>query len=351
MNGVSVVKVLLIGPLMALAAGGAAAQQREPLRKGDLVRLLSGGAVSKGEIADLVRRSCLSFTPTARDLTDFRALGADSAIMLRIDECARRGMAGLATRPGGRPTTTTPSDSVRPRPSRSDSVRPRPSPPAPPTPPRPSRVISPERTGFVSGSGQRGRVGTELPLPVVFEVRDAANLPLAGQEVRFSGTNARVVPDRGITDSAGQARATVVLGSLAQAATVRARAGMVDRQVSLTALAGPPARVVVHCGAEPVAGRVQVRAGAAARLEVAVHDAFGNELPVTGLRAAVGDERSLRVTDVTAEGGRGILTIDGRRAGATNLAVFASGLREGLTVAVMAAGPMGCSLDTSRPPS
>src|SRR3546814_18196659 len=40
--------------------------------------------------------------------------------------------------------------------------------------PTPVVAISSARTGFVSGGGQRGRVGTRLPLPLVFEVRDSA---------------------------------------------------------------------------------------------------------------------------------------------------------------------------------
>jgi hypothetical protein len=327
---VEVVKVV-----MALVAGTAAAQQAEPLRKSDLVRLLAGGAVSKAEIANLVRRSCLTFTPSARDRADLEALGADSAIMLRIDECVRR-------------AATPAPPVVRPAPRRSPSlpVSPRPS-PSPPVP----RVLSPERTAFVSGGGQRGRVGTELPLPVVFEVRDTANVPLAGQEVSFSGSNARVAPERAVTDSTGQIRVKVVLGPRALAATVRARIAAWERQVSMLAVPGPPERVVVRCGANAVQGRVVVRAGAAARLEVAVHDTYGNELPVTGLRAVVGDERSLRVTGVSGEGSRGILTIDARRAGSTSLAVFASGLRAGVTIAVSETGPAGCSLDSPPRPS
>ena len=69
------VVVLLI---MLAGATRAGAQTSEPLRKSDLIRLLSGGALSHREIADLIRRNCLSFTPTARDRTDLAALGADS---------------------------------------------------------------------------------------------------------------------------------------------------------------------------------------------------------------------------------------------------------------------------------
>jgi len=86
--------------LVALAgAARAGAQTSEPLRKSDLIRLLSGGALSHGEIADLIRRNCLSFTPTARDRTDLAALGADSLIMERMAGCARGRATGPVTTP------------------------------------------------------------------------------------------------------------------------------------------------------------------------------------------------------------------------------------------------------------
>jgi hypothetical protein len=92
---------------LALAGLSAAAQTTEPLRKTDLIRLLSGGALSHAEIAALIARNCLSFTPTARDRQDLTALGADSAIMTRIDACGRRASAS-ATLASPPPTPTAP---------------------------------------------------------------------------------------------------------------------------------------------------------------------------------------------------------------------------------------------------
>jgi len=74
--------------LMGLA-GGLSAQKAEPLRKTDLIRLLSAGTMSTAEIADLIKRNCVSFTPTARDRENLTSLGADSAIFARIDACVR----------------------------------------------------------------------------------------------------------------------------------------------------------------------------------------------------------------------------------------------------------------------
>jgi hypothetical protein len=93
---------------LALAGAPAAAQTTEPLRKTDLIRLLSGGALSHAEIASLIARNCLSFTPTARDRQDLTALGADSVIMTRIDVCGLRASAS-ATLAAPPPTPTPPA--------------------------------------------------------------------------------------------------------------------------------------------------------------------------------------------------------------------------------------------------
>src|SRR5260370_25541820 len=65
-------------------------QGAAPLRKSDLVRLLSGSAMSSAELAQFVGRNCLTFEPTERDRTDFRRLGADRALLDAVDHCARR---------------------------------------------------------------------------------------------------------------------------------------------------------------------------------------------------------------------------------------------------------------------
>src|SRR5438034_5587746 len=65
--------------LLLLGGGGTTQAQSagaEPLRKSDLLRLLSVGTLGSGELAALVRRTCLSFTPTSRDRADLVALGA-----------------------------------------------------------------------------------------------------------------------------------------------------------------------------------------------------------------------------------------------------------------------------------
>lgn len=68
----------------------AAAQGTEPLHKADLVRLLSSPVISRGEVADVVRRNCLAFRPTERDWADLRVLGASAEVVASIAGCVAR---------------------------------------------------------------------------------------------------------------------------------------------------------------------------------------------------------------------------------------------------------------------
>src|SRR5207247_6831988 len=80
-----------VGGLLGLALPVlVAAQGTEPLRKTDLIRLLSNPIIRKGEVADLVRRNCLAFRPTERDWADLRDLGADADVMSSVGGCTAR---------------------------------------------------------------------------------------------------------------------------------------------------------------------------------------------------------------------------------------------------------------------
>jgi len=63
-------------------------QGSQPLRKTDVIRLLSNPLISKSEVADLVRRNCVAFRPTPRDWADLRDFGADSEVLKSIGGCA-----------------------------------------------------------------------------------------------------------------------------------------------------------------------------------------------------------------------------------------------------------------------
>lgn len=82
----------LLGALLTLSVASAAAQDA-PLRKSDVVRMLSGTTYSVSEVATIVRSNCLSFEPSERDLADFRDLGADDAVLSAVRDCAARGVA------------------------------------------------------------------------------------------------------------------------------------------------------------------------------------------------------------------------------------------------------------------
>src|SRR2546427_305243 len=99
------------GVLVVLLLGTAPrvdAQTSEPLRKTDLIRLLSGGALSHREIADLIGRNCVSFTPTTRDRIDLAALGAYSLMRGRLATCRR----SQAARPAAPPPPASPAAAV-----------------------------------------------------------------------------------------------------------------------------------------------------------------------------------------------------------------------------------------------
>ncbi len=393
--------------LLGLLVAGAPlqAQDAEPLRKGRLVRLLTDPAVTRQQVAALISRNCLSFTPTWRDRADLRALGADTDVFGRIDDCVRRAGGATAARPPapapavsplavvlapGRVTATTGGEAVL-RATVTRAGRPAagvglvlggagaqvraqsdgrgvatfrvPAGAAPGTrqltvaaadnqpltgqvwaefvvTAAPAAPVSAARTGFVSGGGQRGRVGTRLPQPLVFEVRDANGAPMAGRQVAFAATNARLDAERATTDAAGQVRLAVALGSRTGPASVTATVGEIRRQVTLTALAGPAARIVLACGRAAPAGPITIGTGGPALVRVAVQDALGNPLAVTGLRVAVGDEGVLRVTGSAGGDTEGSVTLQPGRAGSTSVSVFASGVRENHVIAVARGGPV-----------
>jgi hypothetical protein len=289
------------------------AQSEAPLRKSDLVRLLTGAAMTHQEIAQLVSRNCLTFTPTDRDRQDFRRLGADAPVLVAVDRCAR-------PRPVATQRTPPASPALTPAPS---AVHP---------PPPPS--VSQERSGFVAGGGQSGPAGTRLPRAIVFEARDAAGAPLAGQMVLFTGINAQIEPASVATDAEGRARVSVTLGQRTGSATVLAVVGAAEKQVAFNVSAGAVTQLVVACGTTDLSGRVVLRPDTIAVLRVTARDAYGNGARLAGLRAAVADARILRVQRIADDSVAGTVALRPDQAGTTSLAVIANGLRQYVTVTV-----------------
>ncbi len=75
---------VLAGALPSLGA----TQGSQPLRKTDVIRLLSNPLISKREVADLIRRNCIAFRPTPRDWADLRDFGANAEVLSSIGGCA-----------------------------------------------------------------------------------------------------------------------------------------------------------------------------------------------------------------------------------------------------------------------
>ena len=291
-----------------------------PLRKSDLVRLLSGSVMSQEEMAQLVRRNCLSFTPTERDRADFQRLGAEAPVLAAVNACARRASRPAVTRP--RVTAPPPVAQSTPLPQ-----------PPPPRAPPPVHV-SPDRSGFVAGGGQSGPAGQRLPRALVFEARDSAGKPLAGQTVTFTGINARIEPPSLATDVEGRVRVGVTLAERSGSAIVLAVAGDVEKQAAFRVTVGPVSQLVVACRASELSGRVVLRPDTVAELRVTARDAYGNGARLSGLRAAVADARILRVQRIAEDSMAGTVVLRPDQAGTTSLAVIANGLRQYVTVTV-----------------
>jgi hypothetical protein len=67
-----------------------AAQSPPPLDKTELIRLLTNPLFAQTEIADVVRRSCLTFRPTERDWADLRSAGAAGEVIASAAACDTR---------------------------------------------------------------------------------------------------------------------------------------------------------------------------------------------------------------------------------------------------------------------
>jgi len=391
--------------------------------------------MTTGQIAALVDRNCVSFTPTARDRKNLTALGADSMVMASIETCLqarsvraptpvaaaprpaadspappqpppgllavplttrisvmaggtasvavslkRGGRAVIGTRlvlrgsgrvggatgrgdgPGQRPDAVAVTDTrgiaqfrfpvagdagttslavstvggeALAAPATIELITVVPAPP-----PAPVRRPAAGRTGFVLGSGQRGRVGEAAPLPVVFEVRDSSGAPLADVPVALSISNGRLQGGAGSggevrTDSLGQVRGTVLFGERAGVPTVvTGTVGSITREATLSPAPAPPSRLVVLSDGNALTGQLVVLRARPAALRVYCRDAFGNTVSLAGLRATVGDDHVVRVTEVTSDSLGGSITITAVSGGSTNLVIQGSGLRADFSASV-----------------
>ena len=210
---------------------------------------------------------------------------------------------------------------------------PRPPQVAPPPPRQPSA----ERTGFLSGPGQRGVVGQRAALPLVFEVRDSSGAPLPSVAVALSVANGRLLSAGDPhTDSLGQIRAELVFGERAAPTVVTAAVGAIVRQATLYPSPGPAARLVATYHGQSVDRQLVLDPDAPAFLHVRVQDVFDNRVTSPGVVAAVADDGILKVTRVTQDSLDAVVTLRPGRpgGGSTSLALQAGRVRLDVSASV-----------------
>ena len=319
------------GLALGLIAAPLAAQSRvsgQPLRVTDVIRLLAAGT-APAVVATRIGRDCLTFVPSVRDRRNFQALGADTAVMARIDACARRGVRRpslAATTPAVAPAPIPPPVTLRAAAASPGGA----APPAAPALPE----ASPERTGFVEGTGQRGVVGLPAASPLVFEVRDADGKPIPRAPVTFTADNAQLHPENQVTDTAGHLRVGVIFGHTAGKSVIRAAIGQIFRSATLYPTAAAPSRLVLHLGGQSLGDTLHLAPDTSVRLRVVATDEFGNAVPLVGLQPLSGDEGVVRVERVSGDTVAGILSLRARGQGTTQLAIQGSGIFSNLTVVV-----------------
>src|SRR5881396_3080580 len=342
-------RVLLLVTLGVLSVQSARAQGTQPLRKAELVRMLARRALSKPQIATLVRRNCVTFQPTAHDRAELRAAGADDAVLAAIDQCLRARLARAAPPPPPRPGPVVPAPArpSAPAPSPVVAVTQAPAPPPPPAPPRP--VISERLTQFTGGAELHGTVGSTLPQALVLEVRDTTGAPFVGQPVTLTTSSGTVTPSAAESDTSGVVRVRVTLGEHAGATTITATVGTLTRTVLVRTDPGPPEALVVERGDTPVVGRLTLRSRDTVVLRVEARDRYGNRTALDKF-AATTTARAIALT-ATATDAAGSVTLVPRRSGAEELTLSGSGLRARLPVDVVlpttSAGPWGIGARTA----
>src|SRR5439155_7779798 len=106
----------------------------------------------------------------------------------------------------------------------------------------------------------------------------------------------------------------------------RAAVVATEREATLYAQPGAPARLLLRCGDALVEGRISLTTHVPVVFHVAGQDAFGNVVPVSQVEAATGDNNVLRVVFAGGDTLRGIVRVIPGPPGSTSL-VIVSGRR------------------------
>lgn len=292
----------------------ARAQAPTPLRKSDLVALLAGRTYSPAEVAAIVRRSCLAFEPTERDLQDLRALGATEEILREMDRCQQRetDAGAVEAAPTPRPPRLAPALVV----------------------PNAIERVQAGDTARLTVYVRRGDApvqGTLLALLAGDAAADTLRRTTPSARTGANGGATLVFP---VTTTAGAYRLVI---SAPGSETVRA-----PLQLEVTA-AAPAAAVVSPNPLALVEGR-----GGAQPVTVVVRDRYGNRVPGATVALRVDSTapatRAL-VTMATDASGAAELRVPESASAADSLGVYVAGRRLAtLDIAItrpVAAGPEG----------
>ena len=191
--------------------------------------------------------------------------------------------------------------------------------------------------------GQHGLVGTRPALPLVFQVRDTAGGPTAGEVVNLNVTHGRLGAAQAVTDSSGRVSVDLTLGPKAGATVVRATVRTLVREATLFPEPGATARLMLRCGDTPIERKVSFTLESPVLFRVTGQDALGNPVPVPRVAAATGDRGVLRVDYAGGDSLGGVLRVTPREPGSTSLVVVASGRREDITAVVLQNRDSGAS--------
>ena len=158
---------------------------------------------------------------------------------------------------------------------------------------------------IVQGNGLSGRVGEALADPLIVEVLDFADRPVAGATVVIDISGAAAEPDTLSTNAQGRASAEITLGSQVGEAAGAARVIAPPSPAKLEAAFTVVALASAANGLAGVSGNGQsAPAGTAlpAPLVVEVTDAFGNPIPNVPISWTAEGGGSVSETSTTTDG-------------------------------------------------
>ncbi|MEO8449254.1 MAG: Ig-like domain-containing protein [Gemmatimonadota bacterium] len=141
----------------------------------------------------------------------------------------------------------------------------------------PSTTPTATTVQVISGSGQTGLIGTELPAPLVVKVLDQFDAPMAGIGTFFNGNIGGTASTPLPTDANGVTQVTFTLGTKAGLDTITVTAGGVTNtgKIAATVLPGPAATIKKLAGDGQLAPPGTVLSFP---FVISVKDSYGNNI-------------------------------------------------------------------------